>query len=366
MKDKPMKNLLVKIFVTMILAGMFLPASVSAQSEAGGIFLLISPGARAGGMGEAHAAVANDAYASYWNPAGLAFLEDQEIAAMHVNWLPGLADDLYYEFLAYRNSFEGIGHFGANFTYLSLGEQIQTGNSPQEIDRFYSYMWNASVSYGYPLSQTSAIGANVKLFRQFLAPQESSSALDTLGQDGASTDFAVDLAYLNKRFLTDRLALGLVLSNMGPNISFIDENRADPPPTTFRLGLKAHVVKQDKHDLNVVYDVSKLLAARDDNGEPQPFFTAIFTSWFDDPADEEFAQLMHNFGMEYWYNRMLALRIGGFYQESGEFRTTNNLPIPTFGAGIRYQNYGFDIGYVAGDNQHPLNSTLRFSLNITF
>ena len=69
-----------------------------AQSEAGAIFLLIAPGARAGGMGEAQVAVANDAYASYWNPAGLGFLEGQELAMMHVNWLPGLADDLYYEF----------------------------------------------------------------------------------------------------------------------------------------------------------------------------------------------------------------------------------------------------------------------------
>ena len=68
---------------------------LTAQSEAGAIFLLISPGARAGGMGEAHVAVANDVYASYWNPAGLAFLEGSELALMHVNWLPNLADDLY-------------------------------------------------------------------------------------------------------------------------------------------------------------------------------------------------------------------------------------------------------------------------------
>jgi len=53
---------------------------VSGQSEAGAVFLLISPGARAGGMGEAQVAVANDVYASYWNPAGLAFLEGSELA----------------------------------------------------------------------------------------------------------------------------------------------------------------------------------------------------------------------------------------------------------------------------------------------
>ena len=52
---------------------------VIAQSEAGAIFLLLSPGARAGGMGEANVAVADDAYASYWNPAGLGFLEGSEL-----------------------------------------------------------------------------------------------------------------------------------------------------------------------------------------------------------------------------------------------------------------------------------------------
>ena len=87
---------------------------VSAQSEAGAIFLLIAPGARAGGMGEAQTAVANDAYASYWNPAGLGFLDGRELALMHVNWLPGLADDLYYEFLAYRKRYPTLGTVGGH------------------------------------------------------------------------------------------------------------------------------------------------------------------------------------------------------------------------------------------------------------
>ncbi|MCU0606375.1 MAG: PorV/PorQ family protein [Candidatus Edwardsbacteria bacterium] len=46
----------------------------SAISEGGAIFLLIRPGARACGMGSAFAAVADDASATYFNPAGLAFL----------------------------------------------------------------------------------------------------------------------------------------------------------------------------------------------------------------------------------------------------------------------------------------------------
>ena len=74
-----MKRFIAVLFVLQIFI-----SSLTAQSEAGAIFLLIAPGARAGGMGEAQVAVANDAYASYWNPAGLGFLKGSEAALMLV------------------------------------------------------------------------------------------------------------------------------------------------------------------------------------------------------------------------------------------------------------------------------------------
>jgi len=154
------------------------PGSASAQSEAGGIFLLISPGARAGGMGEAQVAVANDAYAGHWNPAGLAFLEGQELALMHVNWLPGLVDDIYYEFAAYRRHVPNIGTFGAQITYLSLGEQEQTNSdNPEVLGHFRSYMWNGALSYGYQWRENTSLGINLKIFHQFLAPASASDEL---------------------------------------------------------------------------------------------------------------------------------------------------------------------------------------------
>ena len=100
-----MKYLLKSVSLALLLS---ISSLLNAQSEAGSVFLLISPGARAGGMGEAQVAVANDAYASYWNPAGLAYQEGSELAFMHVNWLPNLADDMYYEFLGYRKSIPNL------------------------------------------------------------------------------------------------------------------------------------------------------------------------------------------------------------------------------------------------------------------
>ena len=52
--------------------------SLFAVGEAGAIFLLIAPGAGAQGTGEAQVAKADDAYATFYNPAGLAFLEGSE------------------------------------------------------------------------------------------------------------------------------------------------------------------------------------------------------------------------------------------------------------------------------------------------
>ena len=113
---------------------------LNAQGEAGSIFLLISPGARAGGMGEAQVAVANDAYASYWNPAGLAFQDGSELAIMHVNWLPNLADDMYYEFLGFRKQFPTLGTLGGHLIYLNLGEQVRMDEYAQYQGKFTSYM----------------------------------------------------------------------------------------------------------------------------------------------------------------------------------------------------------------------------------
>jgi hypothetical protein len=113
-----------KLLLLLLLNNLF------AVGEAGAIFLLISPGAGPQGSGEAQVARVNDAYASYYNPSGLAFLKGREAVGMHVQWLPNLADDLYYEFLAYRHYIEGLGSIGGHIIYLNLGEQIGMDPKP--------------------------------------------------------------------------------------------------------------------------------------------------------------------------------------------------------------------------------------------
>ena len=92
-------KLLSVFLVLLVVVFMNLPAF--AQGEATVLFLMINPGARQGGMGEAGVAVADDPNAVYWNPAGLAFQyenpeTDHKFAGslMHVQWLPQFYDYL--------------------------------------------------------------------------------------------------------------------------------------------------------------------------------------------------------------------------------------------------------------------------------
>ena len=79
-----LKNILILLFAI---------GHLWAVGEAGAIFLLIAPGACPQGSGEAQVAKADDAYASYFNPAGLAFLYDPDPS--NDNYNLDLAKDNY-------------------------------------------------------------------------------------------------------------------------------------------------------------------------------------------------------------------------------------------------------------------------------
>jgi len=442
-----------KRFIVVLITTILVFSSTGlAQSEAGSIFLLIAPSARAGGMGEAHTAVADDAYASYWNPAGLGYLEGTELALMHVNWLPNLADDLAYDFFAMRKSFKNLGTLGGHIIYLDLGTQERTDEAGNPLGEFSSYMFAFNLSYSAKINDKSSFGINAKISNQHLADVGTGSE----GGEGSSTDFGFDIGFMKKEFILRNLILGTTITNIGPKVSFIDHAQADPQPTNFTLGLNYQLINSEFNKLSVVWDLNKLLVASypdmdwdgdgkiggfDEDGNEtnknpdynkagqretahsDPLWKAIFTSWIDDwtrggdidmatggnsndgiiggwdwddkdndgeidisegelveseggeyneygqkevgsgeerSITDELQQIVHNFGLEYWYSNVFAVRAGYIYDYSGKISN------PTMGVGLRYGGYGFDFGYTFGEAGHPLENTMRFSINWAF
>tara|TARA_B100000609_G_C17208283_1_gene432279 strand:+ start:88 stop:1452 length:1365 start_codon:yes stop_codon:yes gene_type:complete len=251
-----MKNF--KFLLFGIMLSLLLPVG-----EAGAIFLLISPGAAAQGTGEANVARVDDAYASYYNPAALAFQKERSIAGMHVNWLKSLVPDLYYEYLGFSIPLKGdIGGIGGHLIFLSLGEQTATNEVGDYLGSFSSYMYALDGSYGTKLTDNSALGLGFKIYHQKLA--DASVAGESGEGKPYSTDFAFDISYLYRKEILNKnkYSFGFNISNIGPPISFVDEDQADPAPTNMRIGFFGNLYEDEFTRLNMMVDMQKLLVAK--------------------------------------------------------------------------------------------------------
>ncbi len=346
-----------KILVAFTLMALALPNLLQAQSESAVPFLLITPGARANGMGEAFVAIADDATATYWNPAGLAFQTNREISLMHSNWLPQLASDLFFEYASFVYPMKGLGTLGISVTYLNLGKQIITGeDSPEPLGEFSSNEFAIAASFGSNLSKTSAIGLSLKYIRSNLASVGAGAEKG----DGRANAFAFDLGFLKQNLLINGLSFGVNITNMGPKVVYIDAAQADPLPTNLNIGFAYKLLDQEFNKITVAVEFDKLLVRKYQDGTSDPWYKAMFTSWADEDFSTEMKRVITNIGLEYWYSNIIALRTGYHYDEIGKVKYI------TFGAGLKYSLYQLDFGYISAGEGHPLSDTMRFSLAIGF
>jgi len=328
-------------------------AQASSVSQAGVLFLKIAPGARAGGMGEAMVAVADDATATWWNPAGLAHITQNELTLMHVNWLPQFKlDDLYYDFVSGVYNVPDWGTFGMNIIFLNYGESERTDETGTSQGTFSSYDVAMSGSYGSTINETMSLGVSMRFIYSHLSDQGAGAEKGS----GVATSVGVDLGWL---WFTPirKLTLGANLSNMGPEVAYIDRAQADPLPTNLKVGFAYDLVDSPYNTLTLVGDVDKELVRRDDNGDPDPFYMAIITAWGD---GDLLQSMIYHVGVEYWYSDLVALRLGYYHDELGSVKPM------TYGASLKYSLYRFDFSYTAAGEGEPLTDTMRFSLSIGF
>jgi hypothetical protein len=358
-----------------MLFGVFARVSY-AQGEAAVPFLLLAPDSRAGGIGESGSGLADNSAAIFWNPAGIAFLSGTEVSITHSNWLPQFNLDLFYDYLTFRQYVEDIsGSITASITYMNFGEFVRTAeDSPDPIGTFRSFDAALTLGYATKLSNDWGLGFNFRLIHSRLSDQSVGEEEGT----GVATSVSFDIAAMwrPEKFvlpLVDediggKFSIGMNLSNIGPKIYYIDKSQADPIPMNFRLGFAYKIIDDEFNSLIYTLDFSKLLVSRDSTGSDE-FYTGIITSWGDNTISEELKDIVSSMGLEYWYGTpgdfLFALRAGFFYEDP----SYGNRKFVTFGAGIRYDIYGFDFSYITtsvfeGGENHPLSDTLRFTVLI--
>ncbi len=357
-----------KIKMCMVAVLVVLSGRIFAQGESAVPFLLIGPNSLNAGMGETGTGMINDASAMFWNPAGLGFQKGSQVSITHSPWLPGLGlSDLFYDFLAGKYYMKKLkGTLGVSITYLNIGKIIRTDEFGNEIGDYQAFDGALAVGYGTKVTKDLGVGIVTRFIYSKLA-------VGNVGNEqgsGTAYDLSFDISALYRpsktklKFLNNKFGVGINLSNIGPKVTYVDNDQADPLPTNLRLGLAYDIYQSEFNNLTITADFAKLLVKRREDGKSDPVYKGIFTS-FGGGFDEVMKSIQSSVGAEYWYGnpKLIGLRGGFFYEDPDKGKRK----FITLGASIRYSMYGFDFSYINTlEENHPLANTLRFTLSVNF
>jgi len=344
-------------------------------------FLLITPDARAAGMGELGVATSPDTYAQQWNPAKYAFSENNSgLGLSYTPYLRQLVDDIFLGSLTYFNKINERSTWATSLKYFSYGNVqfndmmsgtiIDQGSKrPNEITLDLSYSLKLSKSFAMSVAGRF-LRSDLKVHTDMDATSANSLGVDISGFYQSSV---FDMGNLD-----GLIRGGFNISNIGPRLKYDEGGQMDFIPTNLRLGSGLDIIFDASNVLGVHLEFSKLLvptpiAYYDENNEPkgyrQPdvdFFKGIFESFNDAPGgfQEELKEITWALGIEYLFAQTLALRTG-YFNESEEKGSRRYI---TFGAGFKLNGMEIDISYLSSTSKirNPLENTLRFSLSFNF
>jgi hypothetical protein len=364
---------LVKTAICVVLC--FVASSVTAQTRlklqsTAVPFMLISPDARSGGMGNLSIAMSPEANDLFGNTAKIPYLKNDR--GFLINYTPWLKDlglsDVYLASAGYfkkLNSFSGIN---SSLRFFSLGNidfTDESGNSTLPSQRPSEF----SFDFGYNLLLTDALSMGVTL-RYINSRLVSGPFNNTIFKAGNTFAGDISLFYKQNEDL-EGFHAGLVLSNLGGKVSYTNETKNKfLIPANIGLGA-AYLNKFDEENsIEFGLDVNRLMVpaspiGNDPELEDQYYSQSVVASWFNSFSSKygiPFSEsLKVSLGAEYNYADRFHLRAGYFIDNN---KNLGSMQYFTVGSSFQYQQSKFNISYLVptggGITRNPLSNTLRF------
>ena len=179
-------------------------------------FLDIPVGAGPASLGGAYTALALDAYSAIWNPAGLGFLMDTQLAGQHLSYL----ESLHYEqfslgFPINRDQASPAGGQAVGFAvqYLGSGDFTGRDGSGAQTGDYSSHYGAYSLAYGQALNSKLSLGLTAKVIEAKLG-------------DVSARAYAVDMGTILK--INEKLTLAAALAQVGSKMTFLQEGENLP------------------------------------------------------------------------------------------------------------------------------------------
>ena len=344
--------------------------------------LLIAPDARSGGMGDVGVASTPDAYSSHWNSAKYAFIEDDFGMGMsYVPWLRKLgAADMNLLNLTGFKRINDRSAVAASLTYFSLGSIEFTEIDGTSKGTYKPNEFGLDISYSMKLSENLSIGATGRYVRSDLTQGVDVGTSTTKAGNAIAADLGMYYQSETNMFdMPGELAAGLFISNLGSKISYSDDdNEKDFLPANIRFGGRYTMDIDDYNSFSFMLDFNKLLVPTpplyDEEGNiiagmDNNIGTMLgaIQSFYDSPNgfSEELQELQISAGVEYWYDKVFAVRGGYFFEHENK----GGRQYLTLGGSVKYQTLVLDISYLIPTTTlqtSPLANTVRISLAMNF
>ncbi|MBD1365787.1 type IX secretion system outer membrane channel protein PorV [Mucilaginibacter sp. ZT4R22] len=364
-----------------------IPAAASAQTSTNGSvnaistavpFLNITPDSRSGAMGDAGVALSPDVNANYWNPAKLAFLENNnDISLSYSPWLRHLVPDVSLAYLSYAHKLDDRNTFGASLRYFNLGSIQLIDDNQNDQGTYKPSELSIDGSFARKFGNNLSLGLTMRyIYSNFSNGAFVSGGSTAQNKAGNAISAGVSVYYKKDYGDSSVFAFGGHISNIGSKIAYSEGGTKYFLPTNLKLGVANTWHMNGASKFTVTFDINKLLVptppVRDADGnitagknDDVSVPAGLFQSFGDAPGgfSEELKEISFSPGVEYWYNDLIALRAGYFYENPNK----GNRHYATFGVGLKYQIFNFDFSYLAASQQNsPLANTLRFTLSASF
>lgn len=314
-----------RIYIFALLAVCFvwlLPGRVVAAKYAGEAFSL-GAGARPLALGGAYLAIADDASAIYYNPAGLALLETRQLALLHSETFGSLIN---HDFLAYaqptrigaRTGAVGVGVYRVGGGGILLTEWDFDRGRPVVVSEEGHYDYLVSLGTGVRFGESFSAGLATKVVLRSAAGNTAWG----LGLDlGAHYQPTPDISF------------GMVLRDVTSTFLSYDNGTRESIYPSLRLGL-AFSREVDQFRITAVTDGDLLFESREEAAQ-----VALGGASLDTHA-----------GVEVGYAGLLFFR-GGV--DIGRL---------TLGAGVEFNRFRLDGAFL---DHSDLDNSYRVSLNIS-
>ena len=369
-------------------------------------FMAITPDSRAGGMGDAGTALSADANSVYWNTSLLNFAKEKsEVSLSYTPWLRQLTNDIHLSYLSGYYRVNERNAIGGSLRYFSLGEITFTDASGNVIRDDKPSEFEITGAYAFRLSEKLSIGVNGKFAYSNLTGGLTVAGVNTKAGVVGATDLSFSYYNDDAKIGSTKgvYTFAATINNIGNKVAYSELATRDFIPMNLKIGNSFKAEFDTYNNLAVCFDLQKLLVPTPaiydfyggDNmlisgrnsdvgvisGMLQSFYDAPGTPIEDADGNyiqnsdgsfqvakgtklkEELAEVNLALGLEYWYNNVLAIRSGVFY----ESKVKGNRQYFNAGVGFKYNKFGVDISYLASLNgrQSPLANTLRFTLRFT-